>query len=147
MIKFEGLFSRKSPVNFFNDTNSPIGWTVVSHRWVTEKKERRNTHGRWHKISSDNGSIYRILRYSVNLKGSNKTNNGEIVLDWIGWIDLYGREEEVNEPLNLKIKTVKWWEIIFCGFSHPDPSYRLATLLAVISVGLGVLSVVIAFFL
>lgn len=144
MSLIKGEFDRKSPINFFRDTDVPVGWFVISHRWVEGKKNRRLTHGKWHKIISNEDIIYRILRYSINLKGSNRTNKGVIVLDWIGWIDLHGREEDVDHPINLEIKTVKWWELPKCGLSHPDPAYRLATRMAIVSILLGIISVIIA---
>lgn len=141
MVQFKGEFSRKSPAKFFRDTDVPVGWFVVSHRWVSNKKDRRISHGKWHKITSKYETIYRILRYSVNLP----KKEGVIVLDWIGWIDLNGREEAVDNPISLQIKTVKWWEYPKCALSHPDPAYRLATKLAIVSIGLGFLSLIIAF--
>jgi hypothetical protein len=146
MDSFHGEFQRVSPAGFGVRAEIPVGWFVVSYRWVEDRTARRKSHGKWHRITSEYGSVYRILRYSVNLKGSASGAEGDMVLDWMGWIDLWGRDEDVDRRLALVVRGAHWWELPLCGLTHPDPSYRLATVLAVLSVVLGIVSVFLTFF-
>lgn len=141
----KGLFQRVSPAKFAESVGIPAGWFVISHRYMPERLSRRFAHGRWYKISSAEGSIYRILRFSPNLVGSPGPNNeGQIVLDWPGWLDLHGRAENVDAPLNLTYSEVKWWSYPKMAIVHPDPTVRLAGELGLLSSALGVLSVALA---
>jgi len=139
-----GVFERVSPATFAQKVGIPAGWFIVSHRCLPDKKTRRKAHGRWFRIKSSSGVIYRILRFSPNLRSPGK-KDGEIVLDWVGWLDLNDRDEEVSTPLDLEISEVPMWCLPFMVRAHPDPSYRLAGTLGLVSVVLGVLSVLFAF--
>ena len=118
----------------------PAGWFIVSHHWVTPITQRRLGHGKWHKITAGDHSVYRLLRFGTQLTGTPTTGAGEIVIDWIGWIDLNGRSPNVAQPLNLTIEEAPWWKWLSCAWSHPDETYRIAIGLAVISIVLSVLS-------
>lgn len=65
----------------------------------------------------------------------------EIVIDWQAWIDLYGREEDVSGPIELTVRKARWFQYPMLGLRHPDPSYRLATLISLGSAVLGLISV------
>jgi hypothetical protein len=128
-------FSRVSPVDFFENGGAPMGWIVVRHSHVGTILERRRTHGRWVKVTSAKGKIFRVLRYSVNLPAN------EIVMDWAGWIDLQGRKDEESDTLALTIVTARWWHFFIIPFRHVDPAYRLSAWLAALSVILGIVSI------
>ena len=138
-----GRFSRKSPAEFAEKLGIPVGWIVISHRYMPDRVSRRHAHGRWYKVSSEHGNIFRILRFSANLPGT-ADSPGEMVVDWPGWLDLHGRAEVVTQPLDLKISKVSWWAYPKMALAHPDPTVRLAGELGLLSVALGLLSIVLA---
>jgi hypothetical protein len=131
-------FKRTSPASFAEKVGLPMGWIVVRHDHVAEKLKRRKTHGRWVSIKSTKGKVYRVLRYSVNLPAD------QIVMDWVGWIDLQGRTDQETEEVQLTISTARLWEHIVIPFKHIDPGYRMSAWLGAISVALGALSVILS---
>lgn len=135
-------FTRVSPSAFAEKVGIPLGWCVISHRWMPEKKDRRHAHGKWFRLSSAEGTVYRVLRFSANLQGSPGAE-GQLVIDYPGWLDLLGRTENTNVSVPIKITPVRWWHAGILAVSHPDPSVRLAGWLAVLSFGLGIVSVVL----
>ena len=140
----KGEFSRVSPSSFAEKLGIPVGWVVVSWGWMPEKAARRRAHGRVFKISSGKQTVYRILRFSGNLKRDKASSSGEIVIDWPGWLELHDFSENVDPPLTLEIKDVPKWQLWRLALSHPDPTYRLAGILGLVSIGLGILSVGLA---
>lgn len=136
-----GTFSRVSPAKFADTVGIPLGWFVISYRWVESKSERRKSHGRWFKLQTESGTVFRVLRFSANLTGS-PGKPGEIVLDYPAWLDLHGRAENVDRPIEIAIAPARWWQSARLAVSHPDPSIRLAGWLAILSVGLGFVSVI-----
>lgn len=142
----KGIFNRTSPASFAEKIGIPMGWFVISHNWMSDKKSRRLNHGKWFKIESKYGHIYRILRFSAKLPGTPRTGKGEVVLDWPGWIELYDYAEDVDGDLELSITKVTWWQYPKMALSHPDPSHKLAGELGLLSAALGALSLAIALF-
>jgi hypothetical protein len=151
--RIEGQFSYLNPAEWFEKQSDkrglfPNGWFVISHQWVLgkdSKQKRRRPYGRLFAIESEQARIFRAIRFSPVLKGGAKAGNGEIVLDWGGWLALTGFPTEDINSISLKIRPAKWWEEVFCaGPSHPDPAVRQASLIAVVACGLGVLSVILA---
>ena len=138
----QGIFERLAPAAFTKKTGIPLGWFVVSHRWMQDKKQRRLSHGRWFKLSTSLGYTYRILRFSSSLRGAPGTT-GQMVIDWPAWLDLYDREENVDAPIEITISPAKWWEYPRLAVSHPDPAVRLAGWISIFSLGLGALSVLL----
>ena len=136
----KGTFKRVSPAAFAENVGIPAGWFVISHRWMSVKKERRLQHGKWFKLSTNAASVYRILRFSPNLAGA-PDKPGEIVLDWPAWLDLFGRAENVDGTLQITITAARWWEYPKLAISHPDPAVRLSGYLALLSFCLGVISI------
>lgn len=130
----KATFRRSSPIAFGKLAPIPAGWIVVRSSFVSTKILRRKTHGRWVRLRSAEGTIYRILRFSPNLKRE------KIVVDWIGWIDLQGRIDEESETLELTIDLARWWHFFVIPFVHPEPAYRLSSIIAV---ALGVPSVML----
>ena len=139
----QGQFTRVSPASFADRVEVPLGWFVISHRWMPDKKERRQGHGKWYRLSTANGSVYRVLRFSVNLEGT-PDKGGQIVLDWPAWLDLHGREENVDGSLTISIIRARWYEYPGLAISHPDPAIRWGSWIAVLSLALGVISVILA---
>ena len=137
----EGTFTRKPPAQFDERVDLPLGWTVLRHDHLKPKQMRRDVTYRWVTIVCGSRKIFRVLRFSVNLRLS------EIVLDWPGWIDLQGRAADTLDTVDLEIRTPHAWEYPMIPFQHVDPGYRMSAWLGAISVGLGVLSVVLAFVL
>ncbi len=143
-----GTFVRKPLGALDEKTPVPIGWFALPFNLMKTKEDRRKNHGKWFTIESKNKKIYRVLRFAPHLHGTvNNKEQKDIVLDWVGWIDLCGRDEEVDISLDLKISKTRIWEVLFAGLMHPEPSYRLSTLLALLSVILGLLSLFLAIFL
>ena len=70
MASVSGVLDRVSPVPFAENVGVPAGWFVLCHRWMPGKATRRRSHGRWFKIESSQGPVFRILRFSPNLEGS-----------------------------------------------------------------------------
>lgn len=127
-----------SPAKFADKIELPMGWIVVRHSHLGSKLERRKTHGHWVAITSGQNRIYRIIRYSVNLEAD------KIVMDWAGWIDLQGRTDDEADTLDLVITKATWCQLAVIPFKHIDPGYRLSAWLGAISVGLGLLSVILS---
>lgn len=132
------------------DRSIPIGWFAVSPHWFKSKIEKesyderkRKEYGSWWKIKGPEGSVYRIFRMSPQLKASGKDHHAEIALDWGGRIKLVGRPTDIKSE-ELELRPVKFPEYIVCMLNHPDPAYQLARMPALISVALGVLSIILA---
>lgn len=134
-------FRRVSPAKFAEKIGLPQGWVVVRHSHVEGKASRRAVHGRWVAITSDKGTIFRIVRFSVNL------STDQIVMDWVGWIDLQGRSEDEADQVDLTISTASWCQLATIPFRHIDPGYRLSAWLGLISIALGALSVGLTLYL
>jgi hypothetical protein len=141
--KFDGTFTRVSPANFAEKMILPLGWFVVRYDLIADKTARREAHGKWFAIKSDKETIYRMLRFSVKLTGPSKNKNAEMVLDWVGWIDLYDRVENVDPPLRLSVSRVPWWKLPWVYLQHPDSAVRLSSWLGWASILLGLLSIVL----
>lgn len=141
---FEGKFTRVSPAQFVEKIALPLGWFVVRFDQLPDKSARRRSHGKWFSIVSDKGTIYRMLRFSINLRGSSGAEEAQIVLDWAGWIDLHGRDEDVDMPLQLTISRVSGGRLPLVYLKHPDPAVRLSSYLGWTSISLGALSIILA---
>ena len=140
----KGTFSRVAPADFAEKIGIPMGWMVISHRWIPEKVKRRLAHGRWFRLKSTYGEVFRVLRFSASLPGGPSNGTGELVIDWAAWLELYGFAEDVKNPLELEISQARWWQLPKLAASHPDPAFRLSSILALVSVGLGALSILLA---
>jgi len=139
-MKLSLLFTSSSPADFAQKIGIPVGWFVLPHLLVESMTDRRNLHGKWCCIKSDKGTVFRVLRFSPRLKS---ITNAEIVLDWAAWIELNGKEEDVTQPLSLKIEKARWYQYPKLAISHPEPSYRLASWIAIRSFALGFISVLL----
>ena len=139
--KVNACFKRVAPTE--QTELMPLGWFAISHRYIEDKKTRRMLHGEWCKIKSAHGTIYRVLRFSPRLKG-NKGKDGQILLDWNGYLDLSDHATQEVE-VDLEITLASRWSYFQLSLSHPDPTYRHNSVLALIGVGLGVISLIVTF--
>ena len=135
------LFTRVYP----SQATEPLAtnWVAVSHRFLETKDERRNAYGRWVKISSAEGSIYRVIRFSPRLKSKGKDT--QILIDYAGWLVLTGFDEDTNKPLELTIKKASIFCYLHMALTSPEPLQRNNTVLALIGLALGVISLVVSF--
>lgn len=140
----KGTFNRIAPAAFAEKTGIPLGWMVISHRWMPEKSERRRAHGKWFRLKSAHGTTYRVLRFSANLPGPSANSSGDLVVDWPAWLELNGYADDVTGPLEVEITKARFWRLPQLAASHPDPSTRLSSILGLVSVLLGLLSIVLA---
>lgn len=122
------------------DTELPIGWVAVHSNLIPSKLVRRKTHGSWVKISSNHATIFRLLRFSPNLRYSAADNKGSISLDWAGWLQLIGHADETKAPPQLHIEKTCWWHLPIIAMAHPDLTQRISVGLGVLSFALGLLS-------
>lgn len=137
-------FTRKSSAELIEKSGLPLGWVAVSWRWIPDKQHRRHAHGKWYRLKSDHGVTYRVLRFSGNLSGSQKTDQWDLVIDWPAWLELSSHAEDVPVSLEIELTRTSIWRSPQLAFSHPDPTIRLATGLGVLSFGLGILSLALA---
>lgn len=120
------------------------GWFSIPYRCVPNKKDRRFSTGRWFKLTSKDGSIYRVLRFS-STSFDEESQECDLVLDYDGWLKLCGYAEKIPERIEtLLIRQCHLWERVFCVIGHPDPAYQLSGWLGIISVILGLLGVALA---
>lgn len=142
-FSFKATFERIAPAAFAEKIGIPLGWIVVNHNHIPDKANRRIAHGEWFEISSDRAKIYRMLRFSPNIAKGNATTNAKIVVDWIGWIDLHDRDENVDGPITLKVRRLPWWKRPRAYLKHPDPAVRLSGWLGWASVILGAIALLL----
>ncbi|MHC3995717.1 hypothetical protein ACXWTF_12905 [Thiomicrolovo sp. ZZH C-3] len=121
----------------------PLGWFALSHRYVGDIKERRKMHGEWFRLKSKEGTIYRVLRFSPRLKGSERKEEGQLLIDWNGWLDLNGHDTK-DDAIEIEIAKARPWEYFHLALSHPDPTYRHNSVLAIVGLALGAVSLVVS---
>lgn len=138
-------FKRRPPAVLDETIPLPLGWVVLPFRAMPIKSDRRKYHGKWIKIKSDDATIYRVLRFSANIKGKIAGDGAmDILLDWAGWLDLCGRVEDEIQELTLTISNTNIFERIYAGLTHPEPTIKISMKLAIISVALGLTSILMA---
>ncbi len=138
----EGNFTRIPPISITEDL--ALGWFAISHRWMEEKQIRRDAYGKLYRIKTDEGVIYRTLRFSPRLKGAPSKDSGQILMDWHGWIQLSKTGEE-KYPERMKIKKANIFEIFWHSASHPDPAYRHSMAIARIGLYISLVSIILSF--
>lgn len=146
-LRIQGSFTRwrkSDPTD--QDKTLPLGWFAVRSDWVSEH-DRAALRGKWYKISCGGNHCYRSLSMDPTLKGSQKTGEGQINIDWDGWLALHGYQKPHEEPLELTIEPANRFQLLTVGHSHPDPGIRAAAIVASVSLGLGFLALVISVFL
>jgi hypothetical protein len=144
MIK--GNFTRLASTSNPALESIALGWFALSHRWLEDKQQRRKLHGTWFRITCEGRRCYRAFKMVASLKGSAGADAGDICVDWSAWLSLDGYNEKPRDELYLEIEPASWVDIPAIALSHPDPAHRVAAKFAILSVGLGILSLVVAFF-
>jgi hypothetical protein len=118
------------------------GYFAFSWRIFPAEDERRRQNGKWFKISSATGTIFRVLQFSSNLRyGENW--DPEILLDYSGWMKLNSNSSDLGVPIKLTVWRARWYQFPWLAVAHPDPSQRLANCVALLSLALGALSLVL----
>ena len=122
---------------FKNDIE--LGWFSISHHFVSDKYHRRKFYGKWFCISIKGAKVFRLLKFTPNLKFDGDIK--EIVIDWQGFVELntYNADLEDGEML-LTIRPAKWHEKIYANLIHPDQAVRAAYKLGIVSLVLGIIS-------
>ncbi len=142
-MTIDGRFTRAS----LPEGAPPPAWLSISHRWVERKEDRRKLHGKWCRITSpytSRAGIYRALRFGPTLAFDDARESGEVAIDWAGWLDLQGRDGLEQGELGLKIEVVGGLTVFLASWLHPDPSYRIASQISLVSFALGILALVLA---
>ena len=138
----KGRFVRVPPT----DKTEPLalGWFAISHLWEEDKLTRRESYSMTFKIKSKHGKIFRTLRFSPRLKGTPKQGQGQILIDWHGWLtvceDLHERDD-----VELTITRANVLEVFLHSTSHPDPAYRHSMAVARTGLYIGIISLILAF--
>jgi hypothetical protein len=120
-----------------------LGWFSISHNLVKNKNERRSLYGKWFCIKANRKTIYRQLKFNPTLK----SNDGQeqIALDWLGTIQLNNYNSEKDSSLTeYEIRQANWLESICANIYHPDQGLRAAYKLGIVSLILGLISLVIS---
>jgi hypothetical protein len=134
----------------------PLGWFGVSWDIDDDKDFKLKWTGKFWRIeSAQGGVIYRAIRFSKlnklkprenekRIEYDPATKTGQIVLDYDGWLvlkrtELAIEESDLDTPLKINIRPVRDYscEYFRAMLSHPDPSYRQASSIALFSFILG----------
>lgn len=111
----------------------PEGSIAVSHVWVEGKSTRRQTTGRWYRLTSPEGRpIFRVLTFDPTLR------HGDIAIDWSGWLILTDYAEDTEQSLELEFRRARWWNYPQLAVTHPNPVSRVALQVAAVAFVLGV---------
>lgn len=121
--------------------NLHIGWFSIFHEFL-EKPDRKNSRGKWFKITSEHGHCYRVMSMDPTLHKNKEENVDLINIDWDGWLAL-SSDDDTRADLVLTIEPVRVWDYWRLGWTHPDPAVRTAWVIALISLGLGILSLIV----
>ena len=138
-----GNFTRGYNLSTTGPPVSPTpGWVYLHPSHVDGGRTRalRNAQVRIH-VAGEALGIYRRLRFCSHLDKS------VVGLDWDSWLALGGQRGDSD----LELEVVPSWNLRgLAGMDHPDPTVKVAVkialvslLLGLISVGLGVLGVVV----
>jgi len=120
-----------------------FGWFSISHRLVENKYRRRPLYGNWFCKKANGKTIYRQLKFNPTLK----SNDGQeqIALDWLGSIKLNNfNSENETSPIKYEIHQANRLESIYANIYHPDQGLRAAYKLGIVSLILGLISLVIS---
>jgi hypothetical protein len=124
----------------------PLGFFRISHRIVNSSENTRYLTGRWCKITfpEQKKTIYRILRFDPQLSGKIDGEDAEILIDYDGWIELMGVEENLKGTAELEISEARGMGKIQCHLTHPDPTHRFASQIACLSIFISLISILVA---
>jgi len=97
------------------------------------------TTGKWFRLRTSDGTIFRILRFDPQMAYSDANGTADVFIDYHGWLKLIGYGDNVDVTTNVEFKQARWWQKMHCMMSHPDPAYRLAGWLSLVSLLLGII--------
>jgi ferric-dicitrate binding protein FerR (iron transport regulator) len=125
----------------------PPGWFALNPGQFDGEDEQARAHGRWFRIATGHGTVYRALQLTPGLPREG------IVLDWPARRALEGGHAGAgaeSAALRLDIRVARFIEYPRCLLSHPSPAVRLggraalaafllciAALIATLAVGIG----------
>ena len=137
----------KIPIQKYNHVKYPARWLSNIHYFgispsLINAKTRKIT-GKWCKIESDSGSIYRVVRFQPQFSGGKTGKIAQIAIDHDGLIMLLG-DKPTNSILELKIRSVWIHEYLLATLQHPDPTFRLASWLGILSLIISLVSLAIS---
>lgn len=137
----KGRFVRVPPT----DKTEPLalGWFAISHLWMEDKLQRRHAYSTVYKIKSKHGTIYRTIRFSPRLKGTPKSQEGQMLIDWHGWLTICEDLQE-GSPIELSIKKANPFEVFYHSITHPDPGYRHSMAVARVGLYISLISLILA---
>jgi len=142
----DGVFAYRPASSLPQDGMLAPGWFAISHRHLAGKEDRRRAYGRWCRIRSESSTVFRTLRFSPTLSYSAADGEpSELCIDWGAWLKLSGFASDTEQPLAITIDRIAWMEWPWCVLDHPDPATRAAWMLGIVSLGLGLVSLLIAF--
>jgi hypothetical protein len=124
--------------------NLPVGWFAISDRFLDGATERRRARNQWYRLKGQRGTIYRVLRFAPNLMAGDDVKPAGLAVDYQGWWELQGLTVPADPILSLDISRVGNFGRVVAACKHPDPTYRMASWLAVIALALGVVSILLA---
>jgi hypothetical protein len=137
-------FSRHISPSNSNKSEPEIGWFSISHNFINEKENRRKMYSKWFCLKSGNNKIYRQLKFDPTL---NSTDNPQITIDWQGFIELHGYEVKSDfKEIDCEIRPANSIECIIANFNHPNQGLRAAYQISLLSLFIGVISLLISIF-
>lgn len=141
---YEGACIRKSPESYAV-MSVPLGWVVLPARAIINAPDRRRLHGQWVVIKSKHQTIFRIVAFNGGLEILDlQESAAQLVIDWMGWVELHDYDGDTNAPLDLTIEKAHIWQIMSGYLRHADPAYRLSSWATVLTT---LISVVIGYIL
>jgi hypothetical protein len=100
----------------------PPGWFALNPEQFDGEDQQRRAHGRWFRIATGHGAVYRALQLTPGLPREG------IVLDWPARRALEGGHAGAGAeatPLRLDIRSARIIEYPRCLLGHPSPVVRL----------------------
>jgi len=113
------------------------GWIALNHRYSTSHGGAM-VRGKWYKIESSSGSVYRVLRFSPLLRHAQGEFGGEVSLDWDSSLELWGGES-ASEPRELLVTEASLLQSVGCAWRYPDPAVQLSLRFAIVLGGLSLI--------
>jgi hypothetical protein len=83
-------------------------WFTISHRFLEDKVDRRMTTGKWFRLRTTHGTIFRILRFDPQMAYSDKDGKADVFIDYHGWLKLISYAENVDVTEDVEFKKARW---------------------------------------
>lgn len=104
-------------------------------------RDHKFTSGKWYRIKSSYGTIYRVLRYQPQLSAGKGEESAEISVDYDGG-KILGFNRMGNNQIKIEIRSISLHEYVLATLNHPDPTFRIASWLGLIALFIGGLSLI-----